>query len=151
MNQNKTLKNTLTNHSGFSLIELMIVIAILGLLVGIVGPKLIGNFDKAKVETTRVNMKNIASTLKQFRMDCSVYPITDQTLSALTTKPSSGADCKNYAPGGYLNSKGTPKDAWDSEYIYTSDGSTFEIKSYGADKKPDGKDYNADIIITDQD
>jgi general secretion pathway protein G len=151
MNKTNTKTTTLRNESGFSLIELMIVIGILGLLIGIVGPKLISNFDKAKVETTRVNMKNISSTLKQFRLDCGSYPTTDQGISALVAKPTSGPECKNYAPGGYLDKKSAPKDAWDMDYLYTSDGNTFEIKSYGADKKEGGVDYNADISVSDQD
>jgi len=69
----------------------------------------------------------------------------------LIAKPTSGPDCKNYAPGGYLDKKTVPKDAWDMDYLYTSDGNTFEIKSLGADKKEGGVDYNADISITDQD
>ena len=138
-------------ESGFSLIELMIVIGILGLLIGIVGPKLIENFDKAKVDTTRVNMKNISATLKQFRLDCGVYPNTNQGLDALMTKPSGSPECKNYAPKGYLQAKTLPKDAWDQDYLYQSEGSSFEIKSLGADRKEGGTDYDADIIITDQD
>lgn len=139
-------------ESGFSLIELMIVIGILGLLIGIVGPKLISNFDKAKVETTRVNMKNISSTLKQYRLDCGLYPNTNQGLDALMTKPSSSPECKNYAPKGYLEAKNLPKDAWEQDYLYQSEGgNTFEIKSLGADRKEGGSDYDADIVVTDQD
>lgn len=145
------LKRPLRSESGFSLIELMIVIGILGLLIGIVGPKLISNFDKAKVETTKVNMKNIASTLKQYRLDCGSYPNTNQGLDALMNKPTSAPECKNYAPGGYLDKKTLPKDAWDMDYNYTSDGNTFEIKSLGADKKEGGEDYNKDITVSDQD
>jgi general secretion pathway protein G len=96
-------------------------------------------------------MKNISSTLKQYRLDCGQYPTTEQGIEALITKPTAGAECKNYAPGGYLEKKTAPKDAWDMDYLYTSDGQTFEIKSLGADKKADGVDYNADIAITDQD
>jgi len=151
MKQQKQLNSTLQNEGGFSLSELMIVVAILGLLIGIVGPKVMGSFDKAKVETTKVNMKNLSSTLKQFRLDCGQYPLTEQGIDALIAKPTSGPDCKNYAPGGYLDKKTVPKDAWDMDYLYTSDGNTFEIKSLGADKKEGGVDYNADISITDQD
>jgi general secretion pathway protein G len=148
----KTKKTQLIRtESGFSLIELMIVIGILGLLIGIVGPKLISNFDKAKVETTRVNMKNISSTLKQFRLDCGSYPNTNQGMDALITKPTSAPECKNYAPKGYLDKKTLPKDAWDMDYLYNSDGNAFEIKSYGADKKEGGADYDADITVSDQD
>ena len=138
------------SERGFSLIELMIVIAILGLLIGFVGPKLIASFDKAKVETTRMQMKQLASTLKTYRLDCGQYPTTDQGLDALVSKPSAGSECKNYAPGGYLEKK-VPKDAWDMDFLYNSDGNTFEIKSMGADKKEGGADYNADITATDAD
>ena len=151
MKQTNKKTPLLRSEAGFSLIELMIVIGILGLLIGIVGPKLISNFDKAKVETTRVNMKNISSTLKQYRLDCGQYPTTDQDLAALIAKSTDGPECKNYAPGGYLDKKAAPKDAWDMDYLFNSDGSTFEIKSLGADKKDGGADYNADIIVSDQD
>ena len=150
MNHHKQAK-TLQNTEGFSLIEIMIVIAIMGLLIGLIGPKIMGSFDKAKVETTRVNMKNLSSTLKQYRLDCGNYPTTDQGLMALISKPTGGQECKNYAPGGYLNTKTSPKDAWEMDYLYNSDGNTFEIKSFGADKKEGGADYNSDISITDQD
>ncbi len=143
-------QNLLRNEQGFSLIELMIVIGILGLLIGLVGPKLISNFDKAKVDTSRVQMKQIATTLKNYRLDCGNYPNTDQGLEALVTKPTTAPECKNYAPGGYIEKK-VPKDAWDQPFLYSSDGNTFEIKSLGADKKPEGTDYNADIVVTDQD
>ena len=143
-------KNNIHQEAGFSLIELMIVIGIMGLLIGIVAPKLMGKFDQAKVETTRIQMKQISSTLKSYRLDCGQYPTSDQGLDALITKPSSGPECKNYAPGGYMDKK-VPKDAWDMDYLYTSDGTTFEIKSTGADKKPGGADYNADISVTDTD
>jgi general secretion pathway protein G len=147
------VQSILKNESGFSLIELMIVVAILGLLIGIVGPKVMGSFDKAKVETTRVNMKNISSTLKQYRLDCGQYPTTEQGIEALISKPSAAPECKNYAPGGYLDKKTVPVDAWDMPYLYNSDGNTFEVKSLGADKKPGGAEgtYDMDISITDQD
>ena len=149
--QNHKIKKILNNESGFSLIELMIVVAILGLLIGIVGPKVMNSFEQAKVETTRVNMKNLTSTLKTYLLDCGSYPTTEQGLDALITKPTTGHECKNYAPTGYLDKKSVPKDAWDMEYIYTSDGNAFEIKSLGKDKKEGGVDYNADISITEQD
>ncbi len=151
MTTQKQIRRHLGSEGGFSLIELMIVIGILGLLIGLVGPKLISSFDKAKVETTKVNMKNISSTLKQYRLDCGQYPNTNQGLDALLSKPTSAPECKNYAPNGYLDKKTLPKDAWDMDYLYTSDGNTFEIKSLGSDKKEGGADYNADITVSDQD
>ena len=150
MNTNLTKTTLRTSEAGFSLIELMIVIGILGLLIGLVGPKLISNFDKAKVDTTRVQKKQLATVLKNFRLDCGQYPTTEQNLDALISKPTGGAECKNYAPGGYVDKK-VPKDAWDKDFLYTSDGNTFEIKSLGADRKEGGVDYNADITVTDTD
>ena len=146
----KYLRGGREAQAGFSLIELMIVIGILGLLIGLVGPKLISNFDKAKVDTTRVQMKQIATVLKNYRLDCGSYPTTEQNLDALITKPASGQECKNYAPGGYMDKK-VPKDAWDRDFLYSSDGNTFEIKSLGADRKEGGVDYNADITVGDSD
>lgn len=145
----KNKKNRM-NEAGFSLIELMIVIGILGLLIGLVGPRLMSSFDKAKVDTTRVQMKQIATTLKNFRLDCGSYPTSDQGLDALVNKPTSGPECKNFAPGGYMD-KRVPKDAWDQDFLYSSDGNTFEIKSTGADKKLGGADHYSDIVVTDTD
>jgi general secretion pathway protein G len=139
-----------TNEAGFSLIELMIVIGIMGLLIGVVGPNLISKFTGAKVDTTKVQMKQLAGTLKNYRLDCNQYPTTEQGLEALVTKPGSGPECKNYAPGGYIGGK-LPQDGWQRDFLYTSDGNTFEIKSLGADRKAGGTDYDADISVTDTD
>ena len=143
-------KKTRNNEAGFSLIELMIVIGIMGLLIAVVGPNLMSKFTKAKVDTTKVQMKQLASILKSYRLDCNLYPTTDQGLEALVGKPTGGTECKNYAPGGYIGGK-MPKDGWDKDFIYTSDGNTFEIKSLGADMKPGGTDNDADITVTDTD
>lgn len=143
-------KSILRNEAGFSLIEIMIVVMIMGILIGLVGPKVMSSFARAKADTTKVQMKQIATTLKNYRLDCNLYPTTDQGLEALSTKPTTGAECRNYAPGGYMNK--IPRDAWDKEFLYESvDGSSFAIKSLGADMKADGKDYDADIIVTDTD
>jgi general secretion pathway protein G len=144
------VKQKRLNQAGFSLIELMIVIGILGLLIGLVGPKLIANFDKAKVDTTKVQMKQIGTTLKTYRLDCGQYPTSDQGLDALVAKSAAGPECKNYNPKGYLDKK-VPKDAWDQDFLYTSDGNTFEIKSTGSDRKVGGADFDADIAVSDAD
>lgn len=152
MNNNtllQTLRRPLRNESGFSLIEIMIVVMIMGIILSFVGPKIMERFGGAKYDTTKIQMKQIATTLKTFRLDCNLYPTTDQGLEALMQKPTGGNECKNYAPGGYMNK--IPKDAWDKDFLYSSDGSSFEIKSLGADMKPGGDGYNADITVTDTD
>jgi general secretion pathway protein G len=148
-NQSRYTK-ILNNQSGFSLIEIMIVVMIMGILIGLVGPKVMSSFSRAKVDTTKVQMKQIATTLKNYRLDCNLYPSTDQGLDALTKAPTTGNTCRNYAPGGYMNK--LPRDAWDKDFLYEStDGTTFAIKSLGADMKEGGVDYDADIVVTDQD
>lgn len=144
-----TWKKIVKNNEGFSLIEIMIVVAIMGILIGLVGPRVMGSFDKAKVETTKISMNQLATTLKNYRLDCGSYPTTDQGLDALKTKPTAGDECKNYAPGGYLD-KALPKDGWDQDFLYTSDGNNFEIKSLGSDKKEGGADYATDLSVSDQ-
>ena len=148
-NWKKYLKNTHNGEQGFSLIELMIVIGIMGLLIGMLGPKLIEKFDGAKVDTTRIQMKQLATTLKNYRLDCGQYPTTDQGLDALVTKPTGGSECKNYSPSAYMQK--IPKDAFDKDFMYESDGNNFKITSYGSDKKEGGTGYNADIFVTDAD
>ncbi|MBS1958686.1 MAG: type II secretion system major pseudopilin GspG [Bdellovibrionales bacterium] len=140
---------TLNDQAGFSLIEIMIVVMIMGILVGLVGPKVMSSFSRAKVDTTTVQMKQLATMLKNYRLDCNLYPTTDQGLDALVQKPTGGQDCRNYAPGGYTNK--IPKDGWDKDFLYESDGTSFTIKSLGADMKPEGKDYDSDISVTDKD
>ncbi len=127
----------------------MIVVMIMGILIGLVGPKVMSSFSRAKVDTTRVQMKQVATTLKNYRLDCNLYPSTDQGLESLAAAPTTGNTCRNFAPGGYINK--LPKDAWDKDFLYESDGTTFAIKSLGADMKEGGADYDADIIVTDQD
>lgn len=144
----RTAAQLLRSQSGFSLIEIMIVVMIMGILIGLVGPKVMSSFDRAKVDTTRVQMKQLANTLRTYRLDCSQYPNTDQGLDALVAKPAN-SDCRNYAPGGYLPK--LPKDAWDRDFFYESDGNGFQIRSLGADRKEGGADYNEDILMSDTD
>lgn len=138
------VKKVLKNESGFSLIEIMIAVAIMGILIGIVGPNVLNQLEKSKVSSTKVQMKGIGTALKSYRLDCGVYPTTDQGLDALLTKPASGRECRNYAPGGYLE-KRIPQDAWNNDFLYMSDGNEYEIKSLGKDLVEGGVDYDADI------
>ncbi len=138
---------TIDNNKGFTLIELLVVILILGLLAGIVGPRLFGHTDSAKQTKARVQIENLSSALRMYKIDSGRYPTTEQGLEALVTKPQSGDIPKKWKKGGYLTKKQVPKDPWDNPYIYLSPGvhDDFDITSYGADGNPGGEEIDKDI------
>ena len=135
------------NNKGFTLIELLVVILILGLLAGIVGPRLFGHTDRAKQTKARVQIENLSSALKMYKIDNGRYPTTEQGLDALVNEPQ-GADApKNWKKGGYLTKKQVPKDPWDNDYVYLSPGvnDDFDISSYGEDGAAGGEELDKDI------
>ncbi len=140
-------KHSLHSKRGFTLIELLVVILILGLLAGIVGPRLFGSAEDAKQTKARVQIENLSSALKMYRIDSGRYPTTEQGLEALVTQPQSGDIPKKWKKGGYLAKKQIPKDPWGNEYIYLSPGvhDDFDISSYGDDGTPGGEDKDKDI------
>ena len=143
--------NKLTNRGGFTLIEIMVVIVILAMLAAIVGPKLMGRTDDAKVTDAQVQIKNIETALKLYKLDNGSYPNTEQGLGALVTKPTVGVIPKSYKDGGYLESKKMPKDPWGNDYLYVSPGEhgDYDLFSYGADGAKGGDGKNADITSWD--
>jgi general secretion pathway protein G len=143
----RTTKRLLLAKQGFTLIELLVVILILGLLAGIVGPKLFGHADEAKQTKARVQIENFSSALKMYKLDNGQFPTTEQGLEALVTQPQSGDIPKKWKKGGYMAKKQIPKDPWGNDYVYLCPGvhDDFDITSYGADKVPGGEDFNRDI------
>lgn len=141
----------INNKRGFTLIEIMVVIVILALLAALVAPKLIGRADDAKITTTRLQIKNIESALKQYKLDTGNYPSTEQGLIALIAKPAVGVIPKSYRDGGYLDSKKIPKDSWDNDFLYVSPGEhgDYDLFSYGPDGAKGGEGKNADITSWD--
>jgi general secretion pathway protein G len=134
-------------NDGFTLIELLVVILILGLLAGIVGPRLFGHTDEAKITKARVQIENLATALKMYKLDNGVFPSTDQGLQALVVAPQGGEAAKKWRKGGYLEKGQVPKDPWGRDYIYLCPGAhgDFDISSYGADGAPGGEEVNKDI------
>ena len=140
------------NESGFTLIELMVVILILGLLAGIVMPKLIGRTKDAKRTQAVVQMRNIESALQLYRLDNGSYPSTEQGLEALVKQPSVGQGSNHWREGGYLEKGKVPKDPWGNSYVYISPGvhnPDYDIKSLGADGAEGGEGKDADITSWD--
>lgn len=137
----------LRDKRGFTLIEIMVVIAILALLAALVAPKIIGRSDDAKIADTKVQIKNIETALKLYKLDNGNYPSTEQGLQALVAKPTVGIIPKNYRDGGYLESKKVPQDAWSNDFGYLSPGEhgDYDLYSLGADGVKGGEGKNADI------
>lgn len=135
-------------RKGFSLIELMIVIVILGLLAAMVMPSLTGKGEEAKKNLVCVQMKSIYnSSLDMFKIDNSVYPSTEEGLEALVTNPDEEM-YTNYSASGYFKDGKIPKDSWGKKFIYINDEGSVELISLGADKKEGGKDEYADIKMS---
>ncbi len=140
-------KNRYSRSAGFTLIEVMVVVIILGILAAIIAPRLIGRTDDAKVAQAKIQIKNFETALKLFRMDNGFYPSTEQGLEALIKEPEIGQIPKHFRKGGYLEKRGISPDPWDNAYVYISPGTDndYDIISYGADGAPGGEGYDADI------
>ncbi|MCL4872606.1 type II secretion system major pseudopilin GspG [bacterium] len=137
----------LRNSKGFTLIELLIVIAILGTLAAIIAPRIVGRTDEARVVEARVQMQNLETALRLYRLDNGFYPSTEQGLEALVRKPESGRIPAKWRDGGYLEKNKVPGDPWGSPFIYASPGQSgdYDIISWGADGARGGEGFDADI------
>jgi len=135
-----------SSQSGFTLIEVMVVIVILGILAALIVPNVIGQSDKARVGTTKSVLSTTASALDLFKLDNSRYPTTQEGLDALIHKP---ATAKTWPEGGYIKG-GLPKDGWGADLQFISPGSEgkpFDLYSFGADGKEGGEGNDADIAL----
>ncbi len=142
------MENCKRKNAGFTLIEIMVVVVILGILGTFLVPKIINRPDEARLTKVRNDIKAIESALKLYKIDNGFYPTTEQGLQALIEKPDREPIPRNWKKGGYLDSEQPPKDAWGNDYVYRSPGSEdrdYEIISYGADGKEGGEEMNADI------
>lgn len=129
-------------QSGFTLIEIMVVVVILGILASVVVPRIMDNPDKARVAKAKHDIQALESALDVYRLDNFAYPTTDQGLEALVTKPS---EAPNWKQGGYI--KKLRKDPWGNDYLYLSPGEHGELDIYslGADGAPGGEGVYTDI------
>ena len=135
-------------RKGFTLIELMIVIVILGLLAAMVVPNLTGKGAEAKQKLTCVQMKSIYNgALDMFKVDNGSYPTTEEGLGALVKNPDP-SKYTNYAKSGYFKDDKLPKDSWGGDFIYTNDDGKIDIISLGADKKEGGSGEASDIRLS---
>ena len=139
--------NEIKDQRGFTLIELMVVIVILGVLAGLIIPRIMGRPEEARRMKARVQIESIETALKLYKLDNGSYPSTEQGLQALVEAPTVGQLPRAWREGGYLEKGRVPKDPWENEYVYLSPGihGDFDISSYGADGEPGGEDENKDI------
>ncbi len=131
------------NQTGFTLTELMVVVAVIALIGGIVVTNVISRYNTAKVDVTKTQIRQLGVNLDLFKLDCGFYPTTEQGLEALISKPT-GRDCKNYNVDGYIKGK-VPKDGFGHDFVYLSEGRDYEIRSLGNDNQEGGDDIDADI------
>jgi general secretion pathway protein G len=134
---------------GFTMVELMAVLIILGLLAAVVVKNFVGQVDKGRVVTTKASLRQLQTAVKEFYMDTSRWPTEDEGLKVLVQQP---ADVTDWRPGGYIETTEIPKDGWGRDFIfelYPESGKPFVIKSLGADGQPGGEGYNADLLSTD--
>lgn len=136
----------LRNNYGFTLIEIMVVVVILGILAAVIVPRFLSRPDEAKVTKAKLDMKSIEEALGLFKLDNGFYPSTDQGLKALVEKPQTGRIPSKFSTDGYL--KKAPLDPWGNPYIYLSPGLhslNYDLISYGADGQTGGVEFNADL------
>jgi len=134
-----------TRQAGFSLIEILVVLVIMGLLISVVAPTVLNRADGARVQKVYADFKAIETALKIYRLDNYVYPSTEQGLEALVTPSSMSPEPRNFKAGGYLGE--VPMDPWGRPYLYLQPGENGEVDIYslGADGLSGGEEQNADI------
>jgi len=131
--------------SGFTLIEIMVVVVIIGLLAAVIVPTVVSKVDEAKVSKAKADIQSLETALTMYRLDNSKYPTSDQGLTALITQPTDPS-IKHWRPGGYLQR--VSKDPWGNDYQYVipgSHGKEYDLFSLGADGAPGGEGIDADI------
>ncbi|MHC4728786.1 MAG: type II secretion system major pseudopilin GspG [Planctomycetota bacterium] len=137
-------------RSGFTMVELMAILVIIGLLAAVVATNVIGKIDKAKVTSTKASLRILHSAVTQFKLDTGQFPTEEEGLMALIEPPSEVEELVE--PGGYLETTEVPKDGWGNDFyyqLYPASGKPFVIISWGADGEEEGEGYDTDLYSTD--
>ena len=136
----------LEKSRGFTLLEVLTVVVIIGLLLTMVVPAVIGAGEKARVTVAKADLRSISNAMELYRMDNSHYPTTEQGIQALVEKPNGYPEPRKWGPEPYL--KKVPLDPWESEYVYANDGVVFQITCLGSDGQEGGEGVAADILLS---
>ena len=147
--KNNLHENKKSFRHGFTLIEIMAVVLIMGLLMGVIGVSISNQIDKARSATAKAKITQLESALEFYRMDNGRYPNTAQGLNALVNKPTGDPEPRNYPPGGYLKKSDALLDPWDEPFHYEYPGAhnahSFDLWSQGADRSPGGEGADMDV------
>lgn len=143
----KSALQLLRQSAGFSLIEILIALTLLGIAGTFVAGQIFKQLTEGQIKSTHIQMGNFKSILQDYRRKCGRYPTTDQGLDALIAKPTGGKECKNYPPDGFMDAEEVPRDPWDEEFFYESNGKKFNIWSYGPDREEGGEGTDEDIYL----
>lgn len=130
-------------NKGFTLLEILVVVMILGLLVSMVAPRILGRTDEAKVVKAMADIKAIEEGLALYKLDSGDYPTSEQGLAALVEEPTVRPLPRRWRADGYLDR--IPSDPWDNELLFASDGKSYVLRSFGADGEEGGEDVDSDI------
>lgn len=144
-NQRRIIMN---NNRGFTLIEILVVVIILGIFIGLVSTRIMDKPEEARRTKAKLQIENLSAALEQYYLDTGFYPSTEQGLEALVEKPTVGRIPKKYREGGYLKGGKVPLDPWGTGYVYLSPGVNsreFDLESYGADGEDGGEGNDADV------
>lgn len=141
------IKQGRVRQRGFTLLEIMVVVIIIGVLAVIVVQNVLPQADKARITAAKADIRTLAAALDTYRLDNSFYPSTNQGLEALVTEPSGTPEARNWGPEPYMRK--LPVDPWGNTYVYTNEGFVFEIVSLGADGEEGGDGIATDIKFSD--
>lgn len=133
-------------EAGLTLIEILVVLAIIAVMAYLIVPNVIGRPDQARVTVAQTDLRTISAALKMYRLDNGDYPTSGQGLAALVERPASGPAPVNWSPSGYLAQ--LPKDPWGADYAYTSEAGRFELVTLGKDGTTGGEGVEADISLS---
>ncbi|HEU0224458.1 MAG TPA: type II secretion system major pseudopilin GspG [Steroidobacteraceae bacterium] len=137
-------------QSGFTLIEIMVVLVIIAILGALIGPQIIGQVGEARIKATKLDLRNLSTALDMYQIDNYRYPTTEQGLEALVRKPTVEPFAPNWRPQGYIRDGTLPKDQWKNPYIYRqpgAEGRPYDLITLGADAKPGGEGEDADFSV----
>ncbi|HDZ56299.1 MAG TPA: type II secretion system protein GspG [Pseudomonas xinjiangensis] len=142
----ESMKGYRTSQRGFTLIEVMVVVVILGILAAVVVPRVMDRPDQARTTKAQNDVRALESALNLYRLDNFNYPTTEQGLNALVIPPTGGDEARNWRTGGYIDR--LQKDPWGNDYQYLRpgrEGREYDLYSLGADSRPGGEEANQDI------
>jgi general secretion pathway protein G len=135
-----------TSNHGFTLIEIMVVVVILGVLSALIVPNVISRPDEARAAAAKLGVQQIGNALEYYRLDNGFYPSSDQGLEALVTQPSGFPEPKKWNEEGYLSN--VPEDPWGEPYLYFNEGRSVDVYTFGADRQEGGDGVDADIRLS---